>query len=116
MKQYDEDNDEKEVIKNIGVKFDQDKLRYDLVPAYSLEQLVKVYTMGAKKYGDYNWTKGLNFTRVVAAMLRHTWSWIMGEDNDLESGLNHMAHVAWGCFALIEYQKRGTGTDDRHKY
>jgi hypothetical protein len=97
-------------------KFDEGKLRYDLIPAYPLEQLAKVYTMGAIKYGDRNWENGLSFSRVFAAMLRHFWSWVQGEDNDTESGLNHMAHVAWGCFALIEFQKRKTGEDDRQKY
>lgn len=96
-----------------GVKFDDDKPRYDLIPARPLEELAKVYTVGAKKYADRNWEKGLRWGRVFAAMMRHAWAWWMGETNDKESGVHHMAAVAWGAFALIEYSQTNKGQDDR---
>jgi hypothetical protein len=40
--------------KEEGLKFDEGKLRFDLIPIYPLEELARVYTIGAKKYGDYN--------------------------------------------------------------
>lgn len=98
---------------NEGVKFDDDKPRYDLIPAKPLEELAKVYTVGAKKYADRNWEKGMRWGRVFAAMMRHAWAWWMGETNDKESGVHHMAAVAWGAFALIEYSQTKTGQDDR---
>jgi hypothetical protein len=98
-----------------GVKYDQDKLRFDLLPIGPLNELVKVYTMGAKKYTDRNWEKGIAYGRVYAAVMRHLTAFWSGEDIDSESGLPHLAHVAWGCFALMEYLNTHPEMDDRSK-
>lgn len=97
-------------------KDDWIKLRYDLIPPEALEELAQVYTMGAHKYADRNWEKGLNYGRIFAAIMRHLWAFWRGETLDKESGIHHAAHAAWGCFALITYQKRGMWhLDDRVK-
>lgn len=98
-----------------GVKHDADKARYDLIPAYPLDELVKVYTFGATKYADHNWRKGLAWSRVFAAIMRHLWAFWRGEDNDPETGLPHPVHAAWGCFTLIEYMRFNTEGDDRYR-
>lgn len=103
------------VLGKEGVKADVDKLHFDLLPPRALEEVVKVYTMGAKKYEPWNWAKGMHWSRILAAMLRHTFAWMRGEDDDAESGVNHMAHVAWGCLTLLEYQRLKIGEDDRWK-
>lgn len=100
-------------IQKEGVKFDQGKARYDLVPAHALDELVKVYTFGAKKYSDRNWEKGMSWTRCFAALMRHSWAWLRGETHDPESGLHHMAHAAFTCLALVEYARTKKGQDDR---
>lgn len=96
-----------------AVKYDQGKLRYDLIPPEALEELAAVYTMGAAKYADENWRKGMSWRRVFAAIMRHAWAWMRGEDRDSESGLPHLAHAAWGCFTLMAYAKGNLGQDDR---
>lgn len=98
-----------------AVKDDDDKPRYDLLPPNALSELVAVYTMGAKKYAPRNWEKGLRWGRVFAALMRHAWAWWSGESRDHESGLNHMAHVAWCALALAEYNMspKNVGEDDR---
>ena len=98
---------------NEAKKFDAGKPRMDLLPFESLEEVAKVYTMGAVKYGDHNWRKGMQWSRVFAAILRHLFAYWMGEDVDKESGLSHVAHACWGCLTLISYAKTNTGTDDR---
>ena len=110
-----EDKDKKEWLKREGVKYDGGKLRYDLIPADALEELAAIYTMGAKKYEDHNWRKGMKWSRPFAALMRHAWSWFRGEDIDPESGLNHMAHAAWNCFTLINYAKTHPEFDNRIK-
>ena len=44
-----------------GRKDDDGKLRYDLIPPLALEEVVRVLTFGAEKYGPNNWraVKGL---------------------------------------------------------
>ena len=98
-----------------GIKHDQDKLRFDLIPVSAIEELARVYTQGAQKYGEYNWNKGLSWSRIFAAIMRHLWAFWRGENNDQETGISHAAHAAWGCFALIEYARTHPELDDRHK-
>ena len=98
-----------------GNKYDGDKERYDLIPAGPLNTLAQVYTMGAKKYDDRNWEKGIKWGRIFAAIMRHLWAFWRGEDLDQESGLPHPVHAAWGCFTLLEYMRTHPELDDRPK-
>lgn len=96
-----------------GVKYDNGKLRYDLIPIKSLQSLAWVYTNGAIKYGDRNWEKGILYSRIYAAMMRHLTAWFDGEDLDKEDGQHHLASVAWGAFALLFYGCARPEMDDR---
>jgi hypothetical protein len=96
-----------------GVKYDQEKARYDLIPASAMDEVAQVYTFGANKYRDRNWEVGMRWGRVFAAIMRHAWAWMRGETYDPETGLHHMAHAAFGCLALIEFDFTGAGQDDR---
>lgn len=96
-----------------GRKDDTGKLRYDLIPAEPLAKVAHVYTMGAAKYDDRNWEKGLKWGRVFAAMMRHLWAWWKGESIDKEGGQHHLASVAWGALALMEYERTHPELDDR---
>jgi hypothetical protein len=97
-------------------KDDSNKVRYDLIPPNALHELASVYTMGAQKYAAHNWLSGngLQYTRLFNAIMRHCWAWIAGEDLDPESGLHHMAHAAFSCFAIVEYHRLKKGIDDRY--
>ena len=96
-----------------GRKDDEDKLRFDLIPARPLEQVARVYTIGARKYDDRNWEKGLSWGRVFAAMMRHAWAWWRGETFDVTDGQHHLASVAWCALALMEYEQTHQELDDR---
>jgi len=96
-----------------GEKFDDGKLRFDLVPADSLEDVVRVFTYGSEKYGDRNWEKGLLWGRLFAAVQRHLWCWWRGQDVDDESGLPHLAHAACSLLMLLDYKRSRAGSDDR---
>lgn len=100
---------------NFARKDDQDKLRYELIPCYPLEELAKVYTIGAKKYGDDNWRKGMSWKRIFGALLRHAWAYWRGEKIDPKDGQHHLASVAWNAFTLMEYEQTHTELDDRIK-
>ena len=101
---------------SVAAKRDAGKLRYDLIPAWPLAGLAGVYTIGANKYGDDNYLKGggLNWNRVVGAMLRHIAAWRMGESHDVEDGQHHLSSVAWCAFTLMMYEEYGLGKDDRY--
>ena len=94
-------------------KDDTNKARFDLIPPRPLYQLADIYTYGAQKYADRNWEKGMKWGRIFGAVMRHLWSFWMGENNDKESGQPHLAHAAWGCLTLLEYTNTHPEMDDR---
>lgn len=103
---------------NCGLKFDADKPSLSLLPFDALEEVAKVLDFGARKYDAHNWRKGMEFSRLVSAALRHISAWNLGEDNDPESGLNHLAHAACCILFLTALQKDGKikeKFDDRWK-
>jgi len=86
--------------KSQGVKYDNDKPRWYLLPWNAVEEVVKVLTLGAVKYEDDNWKRVDNAkSRYFSALLRHLTAWVGGETNDSETGLNHLAHA--GCCLLF---------------
>jgi hypothetical protein len=96
-----------------GLKYDEGKLRMDLLPMDSLQDVAAVYTFGAKKYEDENWRKGIPWKRIYGAVLRHIAKWFLGQDTDEESGLPHLAHATWGLLTLLNYARTHTELDDR---
>lgn len=96
-----------------GVKFDKGKLRMDLLPPDVLEALAQILTDGAVKYGAYNWSKGMAWSRPYAALMRHLLAWWGGQDTDPESGHSHLWHVLTNAAFLVAYEQRGIGEDDR---
>jgi hypothetical protein len=57
--------------------------------------------MGAAKYADRNWEKGINYSRVYSALRRHLAKWWNRQEFDPESGMNHLAHVATNAVFLL---------------
>lgn len=66
--------------------------------------------------GDRNWEKGINFSRVFGALMRHLWAWWNPYylDTDEETGKSHLWHAACCLAFLISYEARGMHDfDDR---
>jgi len=100
-----------------GVKFDEGKERFDLLPPDALFEITKVFTYGQQKYGERNWEKGMLWGRLFAATMRHLWNWWRGEKYDKESGLSHLAHAGANIFFLLHYEQSYTKYkkyDDRY--
>lgn len=93
-------------IETRGVKYDNGKPRFDLLPPRALEEIAKVFSGGASKYGDRNWENGIHFGRVFGAVQRHLWKWMSGEDRDPEWNLSHLAHAAAGVLFLLHYSQQ----------
>ena len=80
-----------------GIKndFKDNKLRWDLLPLEELEDIVKVYTEGSKKYGVNTWQLLKDgYSRYKAALFRHLVLFEKGEEMDNETGCRHLAQVA----------------------
>lgn len=96
-----------------GTKFDEGKIPLDLISPVALFELGRVLEFGKKKYAAYNWSKGIVFTRVIAAILRHTFKYQMGETLDPETGISHMAAVMCNSMFLLHFEKFRKDFDDR---
>lgn len=75
-----------------GIKFDDEKLDWDLLPMDVMEGAVKVLMHGAKKYSPDNWKYVLPKKRYYNACMRHLSAWHKGEKKD-ESGMPHLDHA-----------------------
>ena len=100
-----------------GLRYNEGKTRHDLIPAFAQEQYAKVLTIGATKYDERNWEKGMRWTKVIASLKRHVQAWESGQDYDPETGLLHTAHIMCNAAFLTEYYKIHPQGDDRpHRY
>lgn len=84
-----------------SLKYDDGKVRMDLVPLECVESIAKVLTYGAKKYADNSWQDLPDFwKRYKAALLRHLTALDKGELIDKESGLYHIDQVLTNAMFL----------------
>jgi hypothetical protein len=98
-----------------GKKFDAFKPPMALISSKAMMELAKVLGFGAKKYAEHNWRKGMSWSRLISAALRHISAFNDGEDLDPETGLPHTAHALCCLMFLTEYALTHSGTDDRYK-
>jgi hypothetical protein len=119
MEMNDEQKKEKDMTsttgKGKGLRFNQGKLRYDLVEPRAFQDFVQVLTDGANKYFDRNWENGLSWTSVLASLKRHIAAIERGEDFDPESGRLHIAHAACNVHFLNSFYYTFPQGDDRPK-
>lgn len=77
------------------------KGRFDLLPAYPLLRLAKLYEAGAKKYAERNWEKGIPTGRFMDSAFRHLMNY---QDGDREE--DHLAAVLWNVCGLMWTQEQ----------
>lgn len=106
-------------------EFDPEKPRTDLFSPYSMLRLGRHFALGAQKYstwddqgnltydGGRNWEKGMPFSRYTAAILRHTFQYMMRDDKE-----DHLAAIMWNAHCLMHHEEVGDAEqlDDRPSY
>lgn len=96
--------------KSIKNDIQDDKLRWDLLPLEEIEDIVRVYHSGAKKYGPNRWQNLEDgFQRYKAAALRHLLEYEKGERVDADTGCLHLAQFAWNAIAMLYLDKHDKG-------
>ena len=98
----------------MGDKFDNGKPRLDLIRPFPQLCLAETLTFGAGKYGDYNWMKGIQWSKIIGSYKRHLNSFEQGIDYDEETGLLHLQHAYANIHFLLEYYKTCPELDDRY--
>ena len=104
------DNTDMEPISK-GLKFDEKKLRWDLLPIDCVEEVVKILTFGAEKYAPNNWQK-IESDRYFAALMRHLSASRQGQLIDDESGLSHLSHAMCNVLFLLWKEKHGESKEN----
>ena len=107
-----------------GKKADEGKAPLHLIPPEFLFAIAAILDFGAKKYEEWNWAKGMRWSRVYSACLRHLFAWWAGrgptsknfifEELDLETNRSHLWHAACCIMFLVCYEEWGRGEDDRY--
>jgi len=86
-----------------------------LLPTAEIQE-ARVMSLGANKYGRYNWRmKRITASAYIAACRRHLMQWADGEDVDSESGMSHLAHARACLGILMDAYQLGNIIDDRCK-
>jgi hypothetical protein len=101
------------VPKSQGVKFDDSKPRFHLLPDDALSAIQLVLDYGEQKYAARNWELGMEWLRPWNACLRHLWAWLRREPCDPESGMSHLWHAGCCILFLIAFEMRNAGEDNR---
>lgn len=110
-----------------GRKSDNGKAKLSLVNRDCLNGIAKAMEYGMHKYEKNNYKKGMDWSRIIDALLRHANAWADGEELDKDpdcegcktefcknhSGLNHMYHVGACANMLLYYIANNVGKDDR---
>jgi hypothetical protein len=91
------------------------KLRMDLIPPETDKSYAEVLTLGASKYSDRNWEKGVPYMTCIASLKRHLNDFELGEDINVKDGnLYHVQHMQFWVNALVTFSLRNrTDLDDR---
>lgn len=75
---------------------------YELVSPFALERIAVWYELGARKYADRNWEKGIPFGRLIQSAIRHMIRWMKGDRSE-----DHLAAVCWNVMAMIHFEETG---------
>lgn len=91
-----------------------DKPQFSLIPQHAIIEVAKVFMYGAKKYDAYNYSKGEKNTVYTDACMRHINQYLLGNDNDDESKLLHLAHAVANLMMIIDNTIIGTNIEGRN--
>jgi hypothetical protein len=98
-----------------ALRYNEGKLQWSMIDFKSLEGMVRVLEVGAEKYNKDNWRIGMPVTKVCESLLRHLFSFMSGETNDIESNQSHMSHVMVNAMFIEYIMRERTHFDDRKK-
>lgn len=69
----------------------------------ALDEVIRVWELGEKKYARFNWMKGMPWSEVINSAQRHIMSLYNGVEIDDESGCHHGAHLICNAMMLVHY-------------
>jgi hypothetical protein len=101
---YEDDDEHEEPVRRFESgavrSADVDHLRYDLISPVGLRRLAARYALGAERYGDHNYLKGMEASNVINHLMAHLEKFRAGRRDD-----DNLAAIAWGAFTLMHYEE-----------
>lgn len=83
------------------------KVMMELLPWPELEEIAKVFTAGAKKYGPNRWQNLPDgYQRYKGALLRHLTEVEKGNDVDEDTGCLHISQVAINAIFMLHFKMK----------
>ena len=76
------------------------KGRFDLLSPAALFRWARWMEIGAKKYDDRNWEKGIPVSRCVDSAMRHLVKYLAGHDDE-----DHLAAVMFNVAAIMHFEE-----------
>lgn len=83
------------------------KPRYSLISPFAMKRLAMLMVRGAIKYDEWNWEKGMPFSRLYDSAERHLKQFYLGEEPDED----HLAAVLFNIMAIIHFEEVGRGKE-----
>jgi hypothetical protein len=113
------DSGQREIFETGAVRdIAEGKVRPDLISPFATERLAEWLRLGAEKYAERNWEKGIPISRCMASLHRHLMRYQQGEtDNE-----DHLAAILCNAMFIVhidEMIERGVlpeSLDDLPKY
>ncbi len=106
------DGDPRYMTQPVVMKYDAGKeSRPELLDVSWLLGTGEVLKFGADKYADNLWRKGMAWSRVYGALLRHLCAFWGGEMLDKETGKPHLYHASC-CLMFLAVYAHGPAADD----
>ena len=82
-------------------EINEDRGRFDLLPPKALTRVAKRFQMGAKKYSDRNWEKGMPLWRFIDSSLRHMFQYL-----DKDTKEDHLSAAVANLLMLMELEDK----------
>lgn len=80
---------------------DKANVRYDLISPIGMRRLAETMEEGRKKYGYFNWERGMPIGDILNHAIAHIYAYLEGKP----TGEDDLAHAAWGLFAAMHMEE-----------
>lgn len=101
------------IMEREGVKHDDEKLKWSLLPFEQVQEVVEVLQFGAAKYDKDNWKYVKNAEeRYFDAAMRHIIDHKLTGETDVETGRTHLAHAICCLLFWMWHDKKRLDTEE----
>lgn len=112
------EDEEVRIISETGGAKGQKPEQMSLLPVAALLEVSRVYSHGSEKYDEVhgqrsNWRLGYDWNLSYDAAMRHMMLFWDGENDDPDSGCQHLAHAVFHMLTLMTFLDEYPQGDNR---